>query len=175
MSQKCDETTVIDVVDSTAESSEKDNVIPDDIASSPDFDSIAKNEAFNWLLSRLDRMIQCGSNAAGVTEIEKTMESHFSLIGSHNDAPCRATFKVNCNFLDFWHRQLVGSTVSRRLSRLITITGTYEDAQAMTCGQYLTQTWPVTGPQVMKHLNAVSMGHAHVKYSGEYSSLRIYN
>jgi hypothetical protein len=106
--KKYDEATIVDVKDSTGESSGKDTAISDDRVSGPDFDSIANNEAFKWLLSRLDRVIQCGSSAVGLKEIEKSIESYFSIIGFHNDAPCQATFEVNCSLVAFWYHQLKG-------------------------------------------------------------------
>jgi hypothetical protein len=74
---------------------------------------------------------------------------------------------VNCDLEDFWRSQITdGPGTKRRLSKRITITGSSQNAQALTCGQYLTQTWPVTGPQICQHLDTVFMGDNGVKYSG---------
>lgn len=154
-------------LDDLSDLSEKDDSISDDLPSSLDFDSVVNNGPFKWLLSRLNRELQHRSNAESINKIGQHIESYVDTARSAENTPCQATFKVRFCLADFWNRQSVEDHMPKRLSKLISVTGSYEDAQALTCGQYLTQTWPVTGPQVLQHLDAVSMGGAREKHSGK--------
>lgn len=120
------------------------------------------HEAFEWLLSRLDREIQPASTAETINDIGHAIETHLPLSDFSNDfhgfsfvADHHATFTIHCDTYSFWQSQLIDSSKTKTLSNLITITGSSQDAQALTCGQYLSQTWPITGPQVLGRLNLI--------------------
>jgi hypothetical protein len=122
-------------------------------------------KALKWLLSRLEMEIQ--SNREIIAHIGHAVESQLKSPAFAGNATYRVTFNVNCDLEDFWRSQITdGTGTKRRLSKRITITGSSQNAQALTCGQYLTQTWPVTGPQICQHLDTVFMGDNGVKYSG---------
>lgn len=51
------------------------------------------------------------------------------------------------------------------LSELITVTGSAEDAQVLTIKDYLTQTWPLSGPRLLEVLQN-TIAHPYRHYSG---------
>jgi hypothetical protein len=118
-------------------------------------DVIMNNEAFEWLLSRVIREIKQGPAIETIMDISREIESHLQSSEFAVASTYHATFTFDCDSEGFWNSQLIDSSIPRKLSRVITITGSSQDAQALTCGQYLSLTWPVTGPQVLRHLDAV--------------------
>lgn len=59
-------------------------------------------------------------------------------------------FKVDWNPVHFVRRQCYQSAPETAIHDAITLTGTTSTAQAATCAQYLQQTWPVTGLEVLE-------------------------
>ena len=57
------------------------------------------------------------------------------------------TFIVDWNPTAFLHEQFGSQCdIGRLLGETLTLTGTLTDAQILPCSEYLTQTWPTTGP-----------------------------
>ena len=54
----------------------------------------------------------------------------------------RMTYKVQWDPLAFVKEQGYAGEVGRAIEIAITLTGSLKDAQALTCEQYLYQTWP---------------------------------
>lgn len=63
----------------------------------------------------------------------------------HPPKPFRVTFEVECNLLGFIKDQEYDEAAAEVIPRVITLTGSFGDAQATTCEQYLLQTWPTVG------------------------------
>jgi hypothetical protein len=65
------------------------------------------------------------------------------------------TFQLAWDLDSFFKEQLYHGELDEVLDRVITLTGSLEDAQAMICGQYLSQTWPSNGQSVLDLLKVV--------------------
>ena len=103
-------------------------------------------------------------NATGVERIHwggfvqdqpVTVREIISQAISKNASPPISSFAeiVNISYHCCW--ELLGvlqheHSPYRRLSEIITLTGTLEDAQMATCAEYLTQTWPEIGPFLLE-------------------------
>lgn len=66
-----------------------------------------------------------------------------------------ARFSLDWDPLGFVQQQEYIESTDEALEKAITITGSAEDAQAMTTGEYLGQTWPGSGQQVIDLLKSV--------------------
>jgi hypothetical protein len=62
----------------------------------------------------------------------------------------KATFELDWDPLSFVKEQRYTESPHEALERAITLTGSANDAQAMTTVEYLSQTWPATGKHVMR-------------------------
>ncbi|KAI0594169.1 hypothetical protein F4775DRAFT_606762 [Biscogniauxia sp. FL1348] len=67
-------------------------------------------------------------------------------------------FEVDWNPHAFFHEQQYTQSPSEILAGAITLTGSGNNVQAATCLQYLEQTWPETGPQVLSLLQQLLGG-----------------
>ncbi|KAI9783934.1 MAG: hypothetical protein M1839_002879 [Geoglossum umbratile] len=62
----------------------------------------------------------------------------------------KATFELDWDPLSFVKEQQYVERADKTLERAITLTGSTNDAQALTTSEYLSQTWPATGKFVMQ-------------------------
>lgn len=116
-------------------------------------------DAFQWLLSNLKRGYQKDSKAWAIQGVRDKVSTHFTPLRvidrKSSPRPETACFKVDLDLNSGLRRELIDCTPVEGFSKIITITGTRRDAQALTCRQYLTQTWPVTGPHILAHIEAI--------------------
>jgi DNA-directed RNA polymerase subunit RPC12/RpoP len=64
------------------------------------------------------------------------------------------SFDIDWDPRGFLDEQNYDTTISTALERAITITGTYENAQALTCMEYMAKVWPETGQDTILALQA---------------------
>ncbi|KAH7191793.1 uncharacterized protein B0J16DRAFT_331773 [Fusarium flagelliforme] len=64
----------------------------------------------------------------------------------------RVSIELDCKLFQFFERQKYSRHPHEVLDGVITLTGSLNDAQAATCGQYLSQTWPSTAPYMIELL-----------------------
>ncbi|CAN9258661.1 unnamed protein product [Alternaria alternata] len=72
----------------------------------------------------------------------------------------RLSFEIDWDLRSFLEGERYDTTISTALERAITITGTYEDAQALTCMEYMTKVWPETGCDTILALQAAVAQHS---------------
>ncbi|KAF4185071.1 hypothetical protein CNMCM7927_007096 [Aspergillus lentulus] len=65
------------------------------------------------------------------------------------------SFKIRWDPLKFLIDEQYEDSPEKAIERVITLTGSAMSAQAMTCGEYLRQVWPSTGPSVMNLMKAL--------------------
>lgn len=58
--------------------------------------------------------------------------------------------KMDWDLSLFLSRQNYGTSARDTLENALTLTGHSTRAQALTCAQYMAQTWPATGPAILK-------------------------
>ncbi|KAK0645260.1 hypothetical protein DIS24_g8055 [Lasiodiplodia hormozganensis] len=63
-----------------------------------------------------------------------------------------ARFEIEWDLLGFLRRQKYDAALEIAVERAITLTGSAKNAQAMTCLDYMSQTWPVIGEEIVKVL-----------------------
>lgn len=76
----------------------------------------------------------------------------------------QATFRIQWNPHAFIEDESYKEDVEHVVETAITLTGSLTDAQALTCGQYLHQTWPTSGKnilQLVKSVVADQLGQKH--------------
>ncbi|KAI1506353.1 hypothetical protein F5X99DRAFT_422978 [Biscogniauxia marginata] len=118
-------------------------------------DFLINVEAYKWLFSRLHRELRL---ATGEPNIIATIGRKITspLLAPHNDSGMISSniheviFKVDWDPIAFCQEQEYPFAPSEAVDRVITCTGSFDDAQALTSAEYLRQAWPSTGEAVMK-------------------------
>lgn len=116
---------------------------------------ISNGASYEWLLSSLRRELFLVTAKPNIMKsIRKRIIT--SLPSSHKLSrrlPAEAytvTYVVQWNPLDFLDEQGYQEEPGEALKGVITLTGSSEDAQALSCAQYLCQTWPSTGGHILQ-------------------------
>lgn len=122
-------------------------------------DFIVGNPAYTWLLARLERELLLTPaepnhmQAISDTILNRLSHGAFRIL-SRAKGPhlCDMTFIVDWNPLVFLQEQEYDEEA---FERAITLTGTGSDAQALTTAQYLSQTWPLVGEEMLSILKRI--------------------
>jgi hypothetical protein len=134
------------------EKSEDDTELP----SNPHLyrDLILQSPEYGWLVASLQRELTLTRAQPDVMEdiarkILSCLPSSHKVSRKTPSNEYRATFELDWDPLSFVKEQRYAETVEEVLERAITLTGTSNDAQALSTREYLSQTWPATGKYVM--------------------------
>ncbi|KAK3990798.1 hypothetical protein QBC44DRAFT_368771 [Cladorrhinum sp. PSN332] len=119
-----------------------------------------QSPAFEWLLSSLNRELTLSSRAPddAVTKLKTRILD--ALPKTHAVSSTSAATTFTMEFKTRWNiRQFIGQEYRNigkavPLGEIITLTGSPTDAQALPCSQYLEQTWPCTGHEVLSLVQA---------------------
>ncbi|KAF3206694.1 hypothetical protein TWF191_001361 [Orbilia oligospora] len=118
-------------------------------------DFILKTPAFEWLVGVLRREITL-LTPAEPNYMEITKRSVIECLpSSHRISKNRSAEAFNTIFLTGWKpltffkEQEYELKPSEAIERAVTLIGSAEDAQALTCVEYLCQTWPSTGKYII--------------------------
>ncbi|VUC25621.1 unnamed protein product [Clonostachys rosea] len=121
---------------------------------------IRNSGVFQWLLGRL--YVESSLVATEPRAMEaikaKIMSSlrPSQKISRNVSSECfNASFCVGWQPLVFFRGQEFGLDAAEVVSRVVTLTGSENDAQALTCSQYLSQTWPTTGLLTLRLIQEV--------------------
>ena len=126
------------------------------------FDFILQTPAYKWLVDTLkreatlkraspDRMEQIGARIRGV------LRSYGDKVSRQTPSQeYEATFELLWNPLHYLKDQLPHDDAEEVLGGAITLTGTVNDAQALTALEYLCQVWPDSGMHVMQLITDVA-------------------
>ncbi|KAF4442817.1 hypothetical protein F53441_11645 [Fusarium austroafricanum] len=119
-------------------------------------------EAYSWLLIQLQRDLISPVELSAIRDIRdqilSSLPSPQSISRRMPSRSCFARFELDWDILGFFETQKYSNPPDQVLPGIITITGSSCDAQAMTCAQYLDQTWPATGNSMIKLLQRVLQG-----------------
>lgn len=134
---------------------EESDHIPEDTNTSIYRDFTVRSPAYNWLVATLQREAILTRATPDLAEkIRKEILDCLQFYpNASRKAPSqeyRAIFELDWDPLSFVKEQQYAETPQEALERAITITGTVNDAQAVTTGEYLSQAWPATGKYVMQ-------------------------
>ncbi|KAK6826419.1 hypothetical protein RU639_005434 [Aspergillus parasiticus] len=163
--QKLDDDFDIPHIDTEADRSAVDDDIPteDDGNDLPGLgtyrDLIMDSPVYKWLLGSLRRELDlqpAEPDARGAIRNRILDSLPFSRIVSRYDQPriYQVKFTLNWDLVAFVKEQEYDTNKEGFLGRIITITGTRQDAQAMTCLQYLHQAWQSFGANILQLLEA---------------------
>jgi hypothetical protein len=130
---------------------------------------ILQTSAYQWLKASLQR------EATMTRPVPDLMDDIRQTIMTVLPSPCKpdrkspsqgytAEFEVNWNPTLFIDKQEYTQSASKAIERAITLTGTLDDAQAMTTREYLSKLWLDTGSQLMQLvIDVIQNHHAHCK------------
>ena len=113
--------------------------------------------AYHWLVSSINRestMTTTGPNLASAIR-HQIAQKLGRLRTISRKAPIKVEsvmFEVSVDFLGFFEKQQYNVSAANALPMVVTLTGEGDNVQAVTCLEYLTQTWPQTGPSIMQFL-----------------------
>ena len=135
-------------------------------------DFIFENPAYEWLVACLRREFYLAPAEPNSMEVirEKILSCLLSTKTTHSISrkrspePYKVTFEVEWDPVAFVKEQEYTGEPGRAIEMAITLTGSAEDAQALTCVQYLRQTWPSTGGHIMQLIKDVvrdRLSHRH--------------
>lgn len=141
-------------------------------------DLISASPAYRWLLVTLRResllAVEFSNNA--MEDIRQTILSSLKvsqkISRSRSAEAFRATFLINWDPIAFLKEQLYGEDLGEAIEKVITLTGSAKNAQALTTLQYLRQTWPITGEYILQLVKGVLKEPRGQKYTGECSKSR---
>lgn len=135
-------------------------------------DLISASAAYRWLLMALRREslmeVGCSSSMQDIKQtILCSLKLDHSISRSRSSEAFRTTFSVKWDPIKFFKEQSYQETLEEVIDKVITLTGSVKNAQALTTLQYLRQTWPTTGEYVLQLVKNVLRGPRGEKYTGE--------
>lgn len=118
---------------------------------------LVETRAFKWLIARMNRDIYLITlNADCMATIDGTVNSAFQrsrVSGANTQTQtCTAIYHVFWDPVEFVTQQGYSDRAGSFLRAAITLTGCSLDAQALTCEEYMKQTWPLTGKCLLSAL-----------------------
>lgn len=156
---------------------ENDDALEDDTKSTPDAgpyrDFIVKTPAYSWLVTSVQREATLTRATPDIMEdirekILRSWPSFYKVSRRASSQEYKATFELDWDPLSFVKEQQYAESPDEALERAITLTGSVNNAQAMTTGEYLSQTWPATGKHVMRLVTDVVRNTADHHIACEY-------
>ncbi len=116
---------------------------------------ISKDPGYEWLLDRLRRDILLSPPEQDVMnkirmEILKSCCSTRRISRKESSQGYKVRFYIDWNPFAFLDEQEYDEPDAQAIANAITLTGSCKDAQALSCREYLTQTWPSTGPCIIQ-------------------------
>lgn len=117
---------------------------------------ISKLPEYEWLLSDLRK--EGILTPSKYSDPKRAIREHIlsllpplSKISRKKSTDARhVTFRIQWNHLDFAETQGYKGRPDYVIERAITLTGGAQDAQALSCKEYLSQVWPSSGEQMME-------------------------
>lgn len=137
-----------------AEYENEDKSVKEEVDSKLYREFVLKSPAYSWLVTILKRE---ATLTRGCPDLMKDIESSIIAIlppiptvsKKVSPPPYRATLKLDWDPLGFLREQQYSESPNEAVQHAITLTGCANDAQGLTTRQYLLQTWPTTGGEVM--------------------------
>ncbi|WKT53744.1 Ankyrin repeat [Fusarium oxysporum f. sp. vasinfectum] len=119
--------------------------------------AILQTTAFKWLLSRLLKEFHLTpTKPYAMQSIGERILAALPPAQSISRKALSPTYSVSieleCKLFQFFERQKYPRHPHEVFDGVIALTGSCDDAQAATCGQYLSQTWPSTAPHIIELL-----------------------
>lgn len=138
-------------------------------------DFIFKSSAYEWLLASLRREILLTPAEPNCMDtirrkIIESLPKFHKFSRKQSTEAYKITFGIEWDPLAFIREQGYREVPDKAIEIAITLTGSAKDAQALSCAQYLCQTWPLAGEhiiQLVKDVVRSRPGHRHTcKFTG---------
>ncbi|KAK2592180.1 hypothetical protein QQS21_010122 [Conoideocrella luteorostrata] len=159
------------ILDDSRESSLDDEGLQADTQDFQEYrDCIAASAAYGWLVETVKKQVLLASvterNIMRMMrqEIMSCLPIAHKISREKSAGTYKMTFQVRWDPLAFLKEQDYRPKPDNALEMAITLTGSAKDAQALTCAQYLCQTWPSSGKhtiRLIKHVVNTKNGRRH--------------
>ncbi|KAL9473956.1 hypothetical protein ACSS6W_008336 [Trichoderma asperelloides] len=131
---------------------------------------ISESAAYGWLLAALRRELLVDMERWGrmkhiKDEIMDSLQLSRKISKSRPSEVFHVTFSGIWHLVTFLEEQKYHESLGEAIERVITLTGSAKNAQALTTLQYLRQIWPTTGEYVLQLVKDVLRGIAGEKYT----------
>ena len=132
---------------------------------------------YEWLLTNLRREILLAPSMANTLrnirlKITEILPMSHEVSSKKSSQTYNIIFEVDWDLLDFLKAQDYEAEAHVAVENVITLTGGPSDAQALTCGQYLCQTWPLSGHQIMRLIQDVLRKESGCRQECRFSNLK---
>lgn len=156
------------------------NPSPDELEVEIDYDSsqfrelVSRTSAYSWLLDFMRRKLDLLSHEGDILNSIRN-EINRSFPPAHGNSARRqpdevtSLFRVNWNLAAFIVEQEYSGDNIVAMEDAITLTGSLTNAQALSCLQYLRQTWPLSGEHTFRLLQQL-MRTKHGEFSRSVNS-----
>lgn len=140
-------------------------------------DFISSNPAYKWLVESIRRefyLTQAEPNLQDAIrqKIMDSLPSSQTVSRRHSPETYKVIFMIEWDPLTFVKEQEYGGCADEAVEKAITITGNPKDAEALTCVQYLCQTWPSVGIHTLRVVkDAIRRGLGH-RYEGMFPAMK---
>ncbi len=133
---------------------------------------LVESRRYKQLLAKIDTALTLTAReGSAMDRISKQIRAQLNLFSGSKDTLItqKVIFEVDWDPLEFLKDQEYRNGTLQKLGEVIVITGTAIDAQATTCGQYMRQTWPLTGIETLERVQAaISSVYGH-EYACRYN------
>jgi hypothetical protein len=120
--------------------------------------SLIESKAYDWLLRKIRTNLILTSRKGTPVEIIKDAIpvglSSRGVSGKRSLSVREAVCETSWNPLIFLKEQHYQDKENQAIGEVITVTGSAIDSQAMTCAHFMHQTWPSTGDEALRALQA---------------------
>ncbi|KAH8122267.1 hypothetical protein LI328DRAFT_157702 [Trichoderma asperelloides] len=124
---------------------------------------LTSNSAYEGLLAQLRRefhLVPVELNIMGEIreKVVTSLPSSRQISRRMSPQGVHATFRLDWDIVGFFNAQEYLKEPDEAFEGVITITGSYQDAQAATCTQYIKQMWPLIGKAIIRLVKEVFRG-----------------
>ncbi|KAK8011572.1 hypothetical protein PG990_010537 [Apiospora arundinis] len=126
-------------------------------------DIVCQDPMYEWLLAKLRRdalLVRADPNVMGEIrdEVLRWLPSD-NHISRHASFQARTVeYNAEWQLFHFLREQDYEAPAHEAILGVVTLTGTHNNAQAATCLEYMSQTWPLTGPQTLQLIQKLLEG-----------------
>ena len=133
---------------------------PDEIQEPPRYQEVRSflldGPAYQWLIDNARSSALLTERRGTVLEaITREIDAAFSSLKTPKSPyfqVAQAIFDIDWDLPNFLRNQEYGTTLEIAVERAITVTGSRSNAQALSCMDYMCQTWPSSGHEVVRVL-----------------------
>jgi hypothetical protein len=133
---------------------------------------VLETPAYDWLLCDIQKHCLLETSSPDtMSDIGNTilqgLPSQLRFSRRESVPSYKMTYTLDWNLVSFLEDQEYNMGIAEALPLVITLSGSREAAQALTCSQYLHQTWPSSAEGILKLLQSVLRAESNKKATGE--------